>query len=74
MSTAAYPRIIAAIFEAHYRSGDEEVAFERGELEETSTTLGIPRPKNLGDISQAASRVDPLDRPAGPGVDHPATR
>lgn len=50
MSTAAYPRIIAAIFEAHYRSGDEEVAFERGELEETSTTLGIPRPKNLGDI------------------------
>ncbi len=50
MSVAAYSRIIAEIFEANYRSGDEVVAFKREELEQAATTLGLARPKNLGDI------------------------
>lgn len=45
-----YEQIIATIFEKHYREGDEEVAFERKNIEEAAQNLGIKLPKNIGDI------------------------
>lgn len=45
-----YTRIIEAIFKAHYRRGATEVPFERQELADVAASLGIQRPKNLGDI------------------------
>ena len=46
----AYTRIIEEIFNAHYRTGETSVPFERREIEETARRLGIDVPKNLGDL------------------------
>ena len=45
-----YSAIVEAIFQAGYRSGLREVAFERDEITEYATKLGIQTPKNLGDL------------------------
>lgn len=45
-----YSQIIARIFAAHHVAGAEEVVFEREEIAEVAQTLGLPRPKNLGDV------------------------
>lgn len=45
-----YSRIIEAIFFDHYQEGAVEVAFERAEILQAAQRLGVPLPKNLGDI------------------------
>lgn len=45
-----YSQIMAAVFERYYREGDQEVAFERSDIEPISRELGIRIPKNLGDV------------------------
>jgi len=45
-----YSRIIEKVFLKYYKDGTEEVPFQRQDIEEAATELGIPLPKNLGDI------------------------
>lgn len=45
-----YSAIIAAIFMAKYRSGDTLVSFQREDIVGFSATLGIPLPRNVGDV------------------------
>jgi len=45
-----YDDIMTWIFERKYRRGASEVAFDREDLVAASEALGIPRPKNLGDV------------------------
>lgn len=45
-----YGGILANIFAAHYRKGLTEFEFERGEIEAAALDLGIPLPKNQGDL------------------------
>lgn len=45
-----YQQIIERIFDDHYQSGAEQVAFERDELVVVAQQLGITLPKNLGDL------------------------
>lgn len=45
-----YSQIIETIFLAHYTTGASGVTFDRQELADTAEQLGLPRPKNLGDI------------------------
>ncbi|MBI5772323.1 MAG: endonuclease [Verrucomicrobia bacterium] len=45
-----YSRIIAFIFQAHYRPGLTELEFEREEIVRAATSLGLERPKNVGDV------------------------
>ncbi len=46
----AYSRILEAIFTQRFRPGLERVDFERREIESVAARLGIPLPKNLGDV------------------------
>ena len=46
----AYARIIVLLFERKYRRGAKSVAFERDEIAEAARELGLPVPKNLGDV------------------------
>lgn len=46
-----YSKLIQDIFFRHYKKGDQEIVFERAELIETATRLGIELPKNLGDVT-----------------------
>jgi hypothetical protein len=48
--SADYDRIIEHIFSAHYRAKFTGFDFKRDELESAATLLGVPRPKNLGDV------------------------
>lgn len=51
MATEAhYSQIIAYVFKRHYRRGIKEVVFDREEIVEAATKLGLPRPKNVGDV------------------------
>ncbi|MDD2240192.1 MAG: endonuclease [Kiritimatiellae bacterium] len=45
-----YAAIIEKIFFSKYTKGDEEIAFEREDLERAAKALRIKLPKNLGDI------------------------
>ncbi len=45
-----YARIIAYIFKAHYRRGRTELDFEREEIVQAAISLGLERPKNVGDV------------------------
>ena len=47
---SSYAAIIAEIFRRKYRKGDDEVRFERDEIERAAISLGIQKPKNLGDV------------------------
>lgn len=46
----AYDQIIERIFFRHYKEGEREVLWHRDEITEVSNELGIPEPKNLGDV------------------------
>lgn len=48
--SADYDRIIERIFFAHYRAKSPGFDFQRDELESAAATLGVSRPKNLGDV------------------------
>lgn len=45
-----YAAILERIFSRHYHAGDRVVEFHRREIEEVAGELGIPLPKNLGDL------------------------
>lgn len=45
-----YEAIIEKIFADHYKKGADEFKFERGEIADAATALGINVPKNLGDV------------------------
>lgn len=47
---AQYSQIIAHIFAKHYKRRAKEVAFDREEIVEAAQQLGLPRPKNVGDV------------------------
>jgi hypothetical protein len=45
-----YTQILEAIFAKHYKKGTTEIEFERSEINQVAEELGIPLPKNLGDV------------------------
>lgn len=45
-----YTQILARLFLSRHQEGDENVAFEREDMERTAQELGIKLPKNLGDV------------------------
>lgn len=45
-----YQAVIAAIFEEKHKKGMREVEFDRDEIPDKAKELGLPRPKNLGDL------------------------
>lgn len=45
-----YSQIISFIFKAHYRPGMTEFVFAREELVDAANSLGLERPRNLGDV------------------------
>ena len=45
-----YSQIIERIFLSHYQEGAIEVPFAREEIVQVALELGIPTPKNLGDV------------------------
>lgn len=47
---AQYSQIIAHVFGAHYKPADREVVFDREEIVDAAVKLGLPRPKNIGDV------------------------
>ncbi len=49
-SEAQYSQIIAHVFAKHYKRGAKEVVFNREEIVEAAQKLGLPRPKNVGDV------------------------
>ena len=46
----SYNRIIERVFLDRYRPGDVDVEFVREDLMDAATDLGVPVPKNLGDV------------------------
>lgn len=55
-----YYAIVEAIFRAHYRSGEEDVAFEREDIVRYANELHIEVPKNLGDVIYSFRYRSPL--------------
>lgn len=47
---AAYKAIITDIFLRHYKGDHADFEFSREEIGRTADDLGLPRPKNLGDV------------------------
>ena len=47
---ADYDAIILHVFKAHYRKSKQRFLFLREEIAEAAKTLGVKRPKNLGDV------------------------
>ena len=45
-----YSLIIAHIFRAHYRAGLTEFTFDREEIVQAAITIGLERPRNVGDV------------------------
>ena len=52
-STGRYARLMSHIFDAGYTAEATRVPFTRDDIVEAATTLGIPLPKNLGDVVYA---------------------
>lgn len=50
---SGYVRIVLHVFRERYRAGATDVAFTRDDIEVAAVTLGVPRPKNLGDVIYA---------------------
>lgn len=55
-----YAALIEWVFNRHHTEGDSEVHWEREELEHGANELGIPLPKNLGDVVYAMRYRTPL--------------
>ncbi|MYC61081.1 MAG: endonuclease [Gammaproteobacteria bacterium] len=49
----SYEKIIERVFLDRYRSGDVEVEFVRDDLVDAAEKLGVPVPRNLGDVLYA---------------------
>jgi hypothetical protein len=47
---AQYSQIIAHVFAKRYKRGAREVVFDREEIVDAAQKLGLPRPKNIGDV------------------------
>jgi hypothetical protein len=47
---AQYSQIIAHAFAKRYKRGAREVVFDREEIVDAAQKLGLPRPKNIGDV------------------------
>ena len=56
----SYSAIIERVFLDRYRAGDVEVEFVREDLIATAAELGVPVPKNLGDVLYAFRYRRPL--------------
>ncbi len=55
-----YTQLLGAIFAKHYTEGKEKISFERAELSQAASELGIVLPKNLGDILYSFRYRTPL--------------
>ena len=55
-----YQALIERVFFDHFTEGTTEFGFHREELEDASTALGVPRVKNLGDVTYSFRYRDPL--------------
>lgn len=55
-----YTQLIEAIFLKHYRDGITAVDFDRNEIAELASELGIALPKNLGDVLYSFRYRTPL--------------
>jgi len=55
-----YTLLLGAIFAKHYSEGIEVISFERAELSQAASELGIILPKNLGDILYSFRYRTPL--------------
>ncbi|NJN82174.1 MAG: endonuclease [Caldilineaceae bacterium] len=68
-----YAQIIEAIFFRHYRPGDTEVGFERKEINEVASELGLRQIRNVGDAVYAfrfrAELPDPIRATAPSGLE-----
>lgn len=49
----AYLRIIEAVFVSNYARGKTEIPFERAQISAAAQHMGLPVPKNLGDVIYA---------------------
>lgn len=58
--TNRYARIIEQIFLSRYRTGAEEVPFEREDIVRVAKKLGIKLPKNPGDVIYSFRYRTPL--------------
>lgn len=47
---AQYSQIISHVFAKHHKRRAKEVVFDREEIVEAAEKLGLPRPKNVGDV------------------------
>ena len=57
-----YGRIIESIFLAKYTPGAEEIEFARSDLVDHAKQLGLPLPKNLGDLVYSFRYRNPLPK------------
>lgn len=48
--SSTYTQILEHIFFSHYKKGDKEVHFQRQEIVDAAESLGLPVPKNIGDV------------------------
>lgn len=55
-----YDQIIEAIFFAHYKSGLKAFEFDREEIGDTASSLGLDAPKNPGDVVYSFRYREPL--------------
>lgn len=55
-----YVSIISAIFEQHYQEGMESFEFDRSEIADAARDLGVPLPKNVGDLIYSFRYPTPL--------------
>ena len=55
-----YQALLEKIFFDHYRKGDRDVAFDRGEFVSAARTLAIALPKNIGDAIYSVRYRIPL--------------
>src|SRR3972149_1427190 len=55
-----YAKIIERVFLSRYKSGAEEILFEREDIVRVAKKLGIKLPKNLGDVIYSFRYRTPL--------------
>lgn len=59
-SANRYTQLIEVIFLKHFQEGVTEVGFDRSEITETASALGMDLPKNLGDVLYSFRYRTPL--------------
>lgn len=58
----SYRDLIARVFADRYEAGCERIAFARDDIIAAAETLGIPRPKNVGDVIYAIRYRIPMPK------------